>query len=97
MVMRDMMMMMMMMMKMQVKKRMGERRRRRRGKLKEEGCKLPSKLGLLLQQEVQRLWAYCLVANHSPLLILTSAVMLVLVLPFATMKQTLICIVLSLL
>jgi hypothetical protein len=96
MVMRDMMMMMMMMMKMQMKKRMWERRRRR-GKLKEEGCKLPSKLGLLLQQEVQRLWACCLVANHSPLLILTSAVMLVLVLPFATMKQTLNCIVLSLL
>jgi hypothetical protein len=93
MVMRDIMMMMMMMM--QMKKRMGERRRR--GKLKEEGCKLPSKLGLLLQQEVQRLWAYCLVANHSPPLILTSAVMLVLVLPFATMKQTLNCIVLSLL
>jgi hypothetical protein len=84
-----------MMMMMQMKKRMGERRRR--GKLKEEGCRLPSKLGLLLQQEVQRLWAYCLVANHSPLLILTSAVMLVLVLvlPFATMKQTLNCIVLS--
>jgi len=93
MVMRDIMMMMMMM-KMQMKKRMGERRR---GKLKEEGCKLPSKLGLLLRQEVQRLWAYCLVANHSPLLMLTSAVMLVLVLPFATMKQTLNCIVLSLL
>jgi hypothetical protein len=89
------MMIIMIMMKVQMKKGMGERRRR--GKLKEEGCKLPSKLGLLLQQEVQRLWAYCLVANHSPLLTLTSAVMLVLVLPFATMKQTLNCIVLSLL